>query len=132
MNHAATIQVEVAPGELIDKITILQIKSEQITDEEKLRNVRAELAVLIACRDRGIPLSAQLEELTRQLKQANERLWQIEDEIRDCERRQDFGPQFVELARSVYKTNDHRSAVKRQINQLLGSRLIEEKSYTPY
>lgn len=132
MSQAATITVEVAPGELIDKITILEIKSQHISDPEKLRNVTTELATLVASRDRTIPISTTLSQLTQQLKEANERLWHIEDGIRDCERQQDFGSTFVELARSVYKTNDLRSALKRQINELLGSRLIEEKSYAPY
>jgi len=132
MNRSATIAVEVSPGELIDKITILEIKSERMSDLEKLKNVRTELATLIACRDRAIPPSTKLDELTRSLKDVNEALWQIEDEIRDCERNGDFGAKFVELARSVYRSNDRRSTVKRQINELLGSSLIEEKSYAPY
>lgn len=132
MTPSATITVEIAPGELIDKITILEIKSERMSDLEKLRNVRTELATLVTSRDRAIPASERLTDLTRQLKQVNESLWQIEDEIRDCERHQDFGTKFIELARSVYKNNDRRSAIKRQINELLGSQLIEEKSYAPY
>lgn len=132
MSEPLTISVEIAPGELIDKITILEIKSERISDPEKLSNVRTELATLVACRDRTIPSSPELAERTTDLKQVNESLWQIEDDIRDCERRRDFGPKFVELARSVYKSNDRRAALKRQINELLGSRLIEEKSYTDY
>lgn len=126
------ISVEVSPGELIDKITILEIKSERMTDSEKLKNVRTELATLIACRDLVIEPSDKLLALSGQLKQVNESLWKIEDDIRDCERQRDFGPQFVELARSVYKSNDHRAALKRQINDLLGSRIIEEKSYAEY
>lgn len=132
MQSSATIRVEIAPGELIDKITILEIKSERMTDADKLRNVRTELATLVTSRDRAIASSERLEELTRQLKQVNESLWHIEDDIRDCERAQDFSEKFVELARSVYKNNDRRSALKRQINELLGSQLIEEKSYAPY
>lgn len=132
MSKAASIMVEIAPGELIDKITILEIKSERISDREKLRNVRTELATLVASRDQTIAVSKELTELTRQLRSANESLWQIEDEIRDCERTGDFGPKFVELARSVYKNNDRRAEIKRQINELLGSRLKEEKSYKPY
>lgn len=129
---ATMIRVEIAPGELIDKITILEIKSERMTDPEKLKNVRVELATLAACRDQAIPATPELADLTTELKQINESLWQIEDEIRDCERHGDFGTKFIELARSVYKSNDRRAAVKRQINELLGSRLIEEKSYAKY
>ena len=129
---AKPILVEIAPGELIDKITILEIKSERITDAGKLKNVRVELQVLAAARDAAMAASAQLTDLTTQLKQVNEALWEIEDAIRDCERGQDFGPKFIELARSVYHSNDRRAALKRQINELLGSKLIEEKSYAAY
>ncbi len=132
MPSIQNISVEVSPGELIDKITILEIKSERIKDVEKLKNVRMELATLVACRDLAIEASPELAELTIELKQVNESLWQIEDQIRECERHRDFGPKFIELARSVYKSNDRRSALKRQINELLGSRLIEEKSYSEY
>ena len=130
--QAKPILVEVAPGELIDKITILEIKSERIADAGKLKNVRVELDVLAAARDAAMAASAELAELTAQLKQVNEALWEIEDAIRDCERGQDFGPKFIKLARSVYHSNDRRAALKRQINELLGSKLIEEKSYAAY
>jgi hypothetical protein len=126
------ISIEIAPGELIDKITILEIKRERIKDVAKLANVKTELDLLTAARDQAIKPSAKLFELTADLKKANLALWDIEDQIRICERDQDFGPRFVELARSVYHTNDHRSAVKRRINELLGSKLIEEKSYEDY
>jgi hypothetical protein len=126
------LTVEVAAGELIDKITILEIKSARITDADKLRNVRAELQSLTTARDQTIQPSEPLARLTAELKHVNELLWQVEDDIRDCERRSDFGDRFIELARSVYHHNDHRSALKRQINDVLGSSLVEEKSYTPY
>jgi tetratricopeptide (TPR) repeat protein len=129
---AQTVLTEVAPGELIDKITILQIKSERMTDQAKLHNVKVELATLLATRDRATPASEELTRLTDGLKGVNEALWEIEDEIRVCERNKDFGEKFIELARSVYKTNDRRAALKRQVNDLLGSRLIEEKDYKPY
>lgn len=132
MPTAQTILVEIAPGELIDKITILEIKAEQITDKSKLANVRTELDLLAAARDKSIPGSAELTGLTAQLKQVNQDLWDIEDDIRLCEKAKDFGPKFIELARSVYFQNDRRAAVKRQINELLGSRIIEEKAYQPY
>jgi len=130
--QAKPILVEIAPGELIDKITILQIKSERIVAADKLKNVRVELEVLAAARDAAMPATAELADLTAQLKQINEALWDIEDAIRDCEREQDFGPKFIERARSVYHSNDRRAALKRQINELLGSKLIEEKSYAAY
>ncbi len=132
MTAAPTIRIDVAHGELIDKITILEIKSERMSDEAKLVNVRAEMAVLVAARDREIPRSADMDTLTAELKAINESLWEIEDDIRDCERRKDFGTTFVELARAVYKTNDRRSDVKRRINALCGAAFTEEKSYTPY
>lgn len=130
--NSASITIEVAPGELLDKLTILDIKSERISDPAKLANVRIELATLTASRERAIPESVELVELWRQLKEVNLALWDIEDEIRLCERDRDFGPRFIELARSVYRHNDRRAAIKRQINELLGSKLIEEKDYAQY
>lgn len=126
------ISVEVSPGELIDKITILEIKLERIQDEEKLKNIKLEWETLTRARDRGIKPSAELDRLTAALKKSNESLWRIEDDIRDCERENDFGDKFIELARGVYKNNDKRSELKREINGLLGSRLTEEKSYAAY
>lgn len=126
------ITVEIAPGELIDKITILEIKLERIADAAKLANVRHEWDVLTAARDAHTEASEALTELTGQLKKINETLWEIEDDIRDCERARDFGETFIELARAVYHTNDERARVKREINELLGSALVEEKSYAAY
>jgi tetratricopeptide (TPR) repeat protein len=128
----APIAVEIAAGELIDKITILQIKAERISDPDKLRNIRSELAALSATRDRALPVSPELAAMTQDLRAVNEALWAIEDEIRLCERNKDFGPRFVELARAVYRQNDQRSALKRRINLLLRSSVIEEKSYEEY
>jgi len=127
-----TVTAEIAPGELIDKITILEIKLERITDAAKLANVRAEWDVLSASRDANLAASDALSGLAARLKEINERLWVIEDDIRDCERAQDFGDTFIELARSVYRTNDQRAQTKREINELLGSTLMEEKSYAAY
>ncbi len=126
------ILVEVAPGELIDKITILEIKCERIDDRDKLANVRVELEVLSKARDQDLGLSERLDQLTAQLKGINEELWEIEDDIRDCERAKDFGARFIALARAVYMTNDRRAATKRAINDHLGSRIVEEKSYAEY
>ena len=127
-----SISVAVSAGELIDKITILEIKSERIADAAKLANVRHELETLDAARRGAVTPSPGLDELTAGLKAVNERLWQIEDDIRDCERNGDFGPRFVELARAVYVNNDERAALKRRINELLGSDIVEEKSYAAY
>lgn len=119
-------------GELIDKITILEIKVERLNDEAKRVNVQRELSELEAVRERHFPAHAGLAVLAAELKAINEDLWVIEDDIRDCERAKDFGPRFVELARAVYVTNDRRAGGKRKVNDLLGSALVEEKSYAPY
>ncbi len=125
-----SVNVGIAPGELIDKITILEIKAQRISQPEKRRNVQTELQSLRAARDLTIVPSAELDSLTAELSSINEALWEVEDEIRGCERNGGFGPRFVELARSVYQTNDRRAAVKRRINERLGSQILEEKSYT--
>lgn len=124
--------VDVSPGELLDKITILEIKSARMMDAAKLENVRYELALLRKTWVNSVNSSTSLEDFESELKSVNERLWDIEDAIRVCEANQDFGPRFVKLARSVYTTNDRRAEIKRQINTLLGSSIVEEKSYTKY
>jgi hypothetical protein len=126
------VLVPVSWGEVIDKITILEIKGDRIADPAKRANILKELNELVAVRDRDFPGHAPLAALAAELRSINEALWQIEDDIRDCERAKDFGPRFVALARSVYITNDRRAEVKRRINQALGSALVEEKSYAPY
>ena len=128
----SSVKVDIAPAELIDKITILSIKSERIDDVEKRKNVQSELDILTATRDQVIQPSTSLNDLTLKLKDVNERLWVIEDDIRTCEGTEEFGSQFIELARAVYRQNDERSRLKREINNLLGSKIIEEKSYKPY
>lgn len=132
MQPTNSVTVQISPGELIDKITILQIKRERIGDPHKLANVQVELNLLQAAQADAVPPSPDLLDLMAQLKQVNEALWEIEDEIRICERDKDFGPRFVELARSVYHENDRRAALKRQINQMLGSTIVEEKAYVDY
>ena len=128
----SAITVEVAAGELLDKITILEIKAAKFTDEAKPANVHAELATLRAARDASLPATAEIERAVDGLREVNRQLWEIEDEIREHERQKDFGERFVELARAVYKTNDRRAELKREINDLTGSRLKEEKSYAAY
>jgi hypothetical protein len=126
------IRIPVSVGELIDKITILEIKSERIKDPAKLENVRRELGLLQATWDES-PLSGQdVGELKAGLKQVNETLWEIEDFIRVKEMERAFDEQFIELARSVYVNNDHRAALKRQLNEATGSTLVEEKDYPDY
>ena len=126
------LEVQVGPGELIDKITILEIKAAHLAAAEKLANVHAELTALVTARDAAIGASPELATLTTALKDVNATLWRIEDEIRDCERSGDFGARFIALARSVYRTNDERAALKRRINDLLDADIVEEKSYSSY
>jgi hypothetical protein len=126
------IMTEIGSGELIDKITILEIKSDRISDLEKLKNVRHELSVLSATRDAHLSGIEGLRDLAIQLKTINEALWEIEDDIRACEAQNDFGQKFINLARAVYITNDKRAAVKKEINLLTGASIIEEKSYKDF
>ena len=132
MSHLGRIVVETSPGDLFDRIGILEIKAARIDDPAKRANVAHELGVLTATRDASVRPSVALDRLAARLKEVNELLWEIEDDIRDCERAQDFGPYFIELARAVYRTNDDRAAIKREINDLLGAEIVEEKSYTDY
>jgi hypothetical protein len=127
-----TIDIPVGAGELVDKISILEIKRQRLRDPRQLANVAAELALLATARDRWVAPSEELSRLAAGLKMVNLALWDIEDDIRDCERAGDFGPRFIELARSVYRRNDERALLKRQINELLRSSVIEEKSYRSY
>ena len=126
------ILVPISPGELLDKITILRIKAARIGDAGKRANVQLELALLEETwRDSGC---AAIDVATdeRALQAVNERLWVVEDLIREKEAAQSFDAEFIELARSVYVSNDERAAIKKRVNLRLGSRIIEEKSYRPY
>ncbi len=123
------ILVPVSPGELIDKLTILRIKSERIADLEKLMNVRHEFQALQSVADAQLESNDVLKRLWEQLYQINCDLWTIEDDIRAFESRSDFGPGFIALARAVYVTNDQRADIKKQINMVTGSQIVEEKSY---
>jgi hypothetical protein len=126
------IQTPVSYGELIDKITILEIKSRRITDDAKLANVRNELDMLNATWANSAASQTDISDERARLLAVNEALWDIEDRIRLKERAQAFDAEFIELARSVYFRNDERAAFKREINQKLGSELVEEKSYQDY
>jgi len=126
------IPVPVSPGELLDKITILRIKSARMSDPQKLRNVRLELDALEATWSESPYASADIGADVDALLKVNERLWVIEDDIRDKERAQAFDAEFIRLARAVYVENDERAAIKRRINTKLGSSIVEEKSYRPY
>lgn len=127
-----TLHVPVSIGEVIDKITILEIKEQRIADPAKQSNIRTELTMLREIVDREIGNAEKLAPLKARLRAINEELWQIEDDIRDKERSRSFDDGFIKLARSVYVTNDRRATVKREINELFGSTLVEEKSYAAY
>ncbi len=129
-----TVRIEISCGELLDKITILEIKSARIDDPAKLRNIRTELEALTAAWAAlpGADDNPELVSLRADLKATNDKLWVIEDDIRELERMRCFDQTFIELARSVYITNDHRAALKKKVDLCLGSRFSEEKSYKPY
>tara|TARA_Y100000766_G_C18550338_1_gene432624 strand:+ start:198 stop:593 length:396 start_codon:yes stop_codon:yes gene_type:complete len=126
------INVPISPGELVDKITILEIKKEFIKNDNKLKNINHEYDLLMQIYTTQISETDGISELKNKLKEINLELWKIEDDIRDCEREKSFSDTFIELARSVYFTNDRRSKVKLEINLLLNSNLVEEKSYKDY
>ncbi len=130
------ILVPISPGELLDKITILRIKSERMSDAAKVANVRVELELLEQTWRQAVPpgsaAAAAVTADEHDLQSVNESLWDIEDRIRDLELAQQFDADFIALARAVYVTNDERAALKRRINVALGSRIVEEKSYKPY
>jgi Family of unknown function (DUF6165) len=123
------IVIPVPPGELVDKITILEIKAQRLTDTTKLRNVRRELNLLCSVRERELPRDSRLTDLQQQLMEVNAAIWDLENAIRRCEANSNFGEEFVAIARRVYERNDRRAQLKREINLYLGSDLMEEKSY---
>jgi len=127
-----TLKVDVSAGEFLDKLTILEIKSERMTDEDKLSNVRKELSLLAKTWNESPLSKLDVSSHMDDLKRINESLWDIEDRIRLKEAAQAFDDEFVRLARSVYQFNDRRAAVKRELNRILGSELTEEKSYPDY
>ena len=125
------MRVEISNGELLDKFSILEIKMGNITDPSKLTNVENEYRELTSdCTD--LLRNSTISSLYAELKSVNQRLWTVEDDIRECERRKDFGQEFISLAREVYFTNDDRARVKKEINLASGSSLVEEKSYQVY
>ena len=126
------ILTPVSFGEVLDKITILEIKSEQIKDTEKLLNVKNELQKLLDTWTESVERTEQIDNLKSELLDVNQRIWDIEDKIRLKESRQEFDQEFIETARSVYFQNDKRADIKKQVNSLLGSELVEEKSYEDY
>jgi len=126
------ILIPISPGELLDKITILEIKSERIESAEKTANVNNELAMLNKVWNEAVTADDEITALRNEMKSINETLWDIEDDIRDEERDRRFEEKFIELARSVYVTNDQRADVKKRINVYLKSDIVEEKSYQDY
>ena len=126
------ILIPISPGELLDKITILQIKSERISDPAKVANVKTELGMLNQVWQDAVDSDDTISALTAELKSVNEALWEIEDDVRDEERNKRFGERFIELARAVYVTNDQRADAKKRVNLHLNSTIVEEKSYKDY
>ena len=126
------VSAPVSFGELLDKITILEIKAKHISDAEKLKNVNHELHILTQTWQENVESNSQLYDLKSQLTKVNQDLWDIEDAIRMKEMKKEFDDEFIQIARSVYFQNDKRAAVKKEVNALLGSDLTEEKSYQDY
>jgi hypothetical protein len=126
------INIEVSPGELIDKITILELKNKFIKNVNQLKNINIELGILLPILNQNNLNTNEIKRLSKELYNINNKLWEIEDNLRDKERSLDFGEEFIQLARAVYFTNDKRSEIKKKINILAGSKIIEEKSYSDY
>ncbi|MDC0435606.1 DUF6165 family protein [Pelagibacteraceae bacterium] len=132
MNSANKIYAEISVGELLDKISILEIKQKNLKDNEKIKIVNKELESLNMTLKKDVTMTEEIQSLYQDLKKINSMLWDIEDGKRDCERNKDFGDKFIELARSVYIENDNRAKIKNKINQLSGSNISEVKSYDKY
>ena len=126
------IQTEISAGEFLDKLSILEIKLNKIKDFVLLNEVKKEYEILNETKNKNINFSKEIEILYKDLKETNEKLWKIEDEIRLCEKNSDFKDKFIQLARDVYFTNDKRSKTKSEINKILGSNIKEVKQYTQY
>ena len=131
-NKLKRIQSEISSGELLDKISILEIKLKKIKDKENLKEINKEYAILKQSQNLNIKLTDELKDLFNELKKVNLNLWDIEDKLRICEKNKDFGEKFIELARGVYFNNDSRSKIKSEINKLLGSNIREIKQYSNY
>ena len=131
-NKLKRIQSEISSGELLDKISILEIKLKKIKDKENLKEINKEYAILKQSQNLNIKLTNELKDLLDELKKVNLNLWDIEDKLRICEKNKDFGEKFIELARGVYFNNDSRSKIKSEINKLSGSNIKEIKQYSDY
>ena len=132
INKSKKILTEISAGELLDKISILEIKLDKIKDKESLIEINKDYASLSETKNSNISITKDLENLTKQLKETNIKLWSIEDEKRMCEKNKDFSKKFIELARNVYINNDKRAKIKSEINKLLGSNIKEVKKYADY
>lgn len=132
MNSANKIFAEISVGELLDKISILEIKQKNIKDEQKIKIISKELESLNYSLKKDVHISDEIKSLYEDLKKINIKLWNIEDGKRDCERNGDFGEKFIQLARSVYIENDQRAKIKNKINKISGSNISEVKSYNEY
>jgi len=132
VNKAKKILTEISAGELLDKISILEIKIDNIKDKESLLEINKEYESLNKTKDSNIKITNDLQKLIDELKETNKKLWKIEDQKRICEKNKDFGNSFVELARNVYFNNDKRAKIKSEINKLLGSNIKEIKKYVSY
>ena len=132
LNKSKKIQSEISAGELLDKISILEIKINKIKDKNSLKEINKEYKILIEAKNLNIESTDKIEQLFREIKEINLNLWSIEDKIRICEKNKDFGKTFIELARGVYFNNDKRAKIKSEINKLLGSNIKEVKKYVNY
>ena len=132
MNSANKIFAEISVGELLDKISILEIKQKNIKDEQKIKIISKELESLNCTLEKDVHITDEIKSLYEDLKKINIKLWNIEDGKRDCERNGDFGAKFIQLARSVYIENDQRARIKNKINKISGSNISEVKSYDEY
>ena len=132
VNKSKKILTEISAGELLDKISILEIKLDNIKDKEKLIEINKEYKSLKETKNSNLKITKELQNLINQLKEINMKLWTIEDEKRICEKNKDFGKTFIELSRSVYLNNDKRAKIKSEINKLLGSNIKEVKQYVNY
>ncbi len=127
-----SVEIAVSHGELFDKISILEIKRSKVVKADQRKNIENELDVLNRVRATAVPAGVEIDDLMAGLTDVNARLWDVEDDLRDCERQGEFDATFVELARSVYRLNDRRAELKRELNTRLGSELVEEKLYNEY
>ena len=131
-NKSKKILSEISAGELLDKISILEIKLQKIQDKNNLDEIKKEYNILIKIQNSSIEFTDKIKNLFKEIKEVNINLWEIEDKIRICEKNKDFGKNFIELARQVYFNNDKRAKIKLEINEILGSSIKEVKQYASY